>query len=64
MYDGTETEADIDVSGSAIYGGYVFPSNNRFQISLTSISASFDEGSDADFLVSISTGNLPLTMKM
>lgn len=48
-YDGTETEADIDVSGSAIYGGYVFPSNNRFEISLTSISASYDEGDDSDF---------------
>lgn len=48
-YDDTTFDIDTDVSGSAIYGGYVFPSNNRFEISLTSISVSYDEGDDSDF---------------
>jgi opacity protein-like surface antigen len=46
---GEEDEADIDTSAVGLYIGYRFPSNNRFQISRTSIDVSFETGPDDEF---------------
>jgi opacity protein-like surface antigen len=45
----TENETDIDANALSFYIGYRFPTNNRFQISLTSIDVSYDSGSDQEF---------------
>jgi opacity protein-like surface antigen len=45
----TENEVDIDAKALSLYIGYRFPTNNRFQISLTSIDVSHDSGSDIEF---------------
>jgi opacity protein-like surface antigen len=45
----TEDEADIDANAISLYIGYRFPTNNRFQISRTSIDVSYDSGSDEEF---------------
>jgi opacity protein-like surface antigen len=44
-----EIEGDIDASAISLYVGYRFPSNNRFQISRTSIDVSYESGSDEEF---------------
>ena len=46
---GIENEADIDTDALGLYVGYRFPTNNRFQISRTSIDVSYDSGSDEEF---------------
>ena len=46
---GIENEADIDTNALGLYVGYRFPTNNRFQISRTSIDVSYDSGSDEEF---------------
>jgi opacity protein-like surface antigen len=46
---GNETEDDIDASAVSLYIGYRFPTNNRFQISRTSIDVSYDSDSDDEF---------------
>ncbi len=45
----SESEADIDTSSLGFFVGYRFPTNNRFQISRTSIDASYESGTDDKF---------------
>ena len=46
---GVENEEDIDSNALSLYLGYRFPTNNRFQISRSSIDVSYESGSDEEF---------------
>lgn len=48
------TDSDIynteyDATGISAYGGYIFPSNNRFELSLSRINAHSEDGVSASF---------------